>query len=189
MLNRTKQFFAVVLTLALVLFVVPANAVEVTSGPATTVSLSMSISESITVSATPANITFTYSAAGGGSAVASGPITVDTSWALAPGHAAGVMQITWLSSATAALSGPSSIPSSEVFQSFNGGAAVACTGSTQGGGFGVVGAICGNQAIGPNPDPGGTNNRAFPYLLSMSGLGGLTPGTYTGTYNIEAYIL
>jgi hypothetical protein len=190
-MNRIFKMFAVSL-MSLVLLFGPlnANAVEVTSGPASTVSLSMSIAESITVSATPANVTFTYSSAGGGTATASGPITINLAWNMAPsGHPGGVIAESWLGSATAALSGPQSIPSSQVFQAINGLAALPCTNSVAAAaGFGVAGAECG--IVGTSPIPvAGTGSRENMVVLSLSGLGLLTPGTYTGTYNVEAYVL
>jgi hypothetical protein len=193
-MNRLKaKMFAVVLMSLALLFgpgLANAQATEVTSAPASTVSLSMSVSESITVSGTPASITFTYSPAAGGTATASGPITVNVSWSLAAGHAAGVIVQSWLSSATAALGGPASIPSSQVFQAVNGGAATACTGTADpASGIGVAGAACSVVASSPSPVPAGTGNRSSTVVLSLSGLGALTPGVYTGTWNVEGYVL
>jgi hypothetical protein len=189
-MNRLKQFFAVLLTLALVLFAVPANAVEVTSAPASTVSLSMSVSESITISGTPASITFTYASAGGGTATASGPITVDASWSLAAGHPGGVQIVSWLGSATAALNGPSAIPSSKIFSALNGNAPVACTQTIDpAAGIGVAGAGCGVVGSGPAPAPAGPDGRSNTVVLSMSGLGNLTPGQYSGVWSVEGFIL
>ncbi len=190
MLNRMKQIAALVLTLALALFAVSASAVEVTSAPANVVSLSMSVPESISLAVTPAQISFTYSSAGGGTATASGPIQITASWSLAAGHPGGVIVQSWLGSATAALSGPSSIPSSQVFQSANGLSPVACVGTVDpASGIGVAGASCGMVATGPGPAPAGPDSRSATVVLSLAGLGNLTPGVFTGTWNCEAYIL
>ena len=163
------------------------------------VNLSMSISESITVSATPSNITFTYSPSGGGTATASGPITVVTTANLAAGHTY-INVYGWLGSTTTALGGPRSIPSSEVFASITGngttgwasGSLVPCTSLES---IGVSGAGCSSVPGTDSPidstrdgslAPGGLFVITDNVTLSLANLGNLAPGSYTGTINFEA---
>jgi len=190
-----------VLALAILFFVaVPAQA-QVTSNQAS-VNLSMTISESITVSASPANISFTYSPSGGGTATASGPITVVTSANLAAGHNR-LDVYGWLSSASAALSGPSNITSAQVFANTTGvggtvgtGAGpVPCTGLVAEG-FGTSGTECGS-IVGPDDfldslrnTPGLAAGGQFvitdTVTLSLANLGALLPGSYSGVINFQS---
>jgi len=193
---RIKKYISSLLAVVLCVttLALPVAATQVTSTPAS-VSLSMTIGESVTLSATPANITFTYSSANGGAATASGPITVSIAYNLAAGHT-GVSAYAWLSSSTAALSGPSSIPSTSVLAAINGGTATVCNGTVSNGGVtSVASAACGNvtDAAGSthaifnvtNP-PAGSGNGTSTVLLSMNSLGNLTPGSFAGVINFEA---
>jgi hypothetical protein len=169
-----------------------------------TVNLSMSIGESMSISASPANITFTYSPSGGGSATASGPITVVTTANLASGHTY-LNVYGFLSSATAALSGPANIPSSEVFANTTGNGTmggttgagpVPCTGNF--GTVGVQGAECGSIG-GPDDfldsDRGATFAAGGQFIitdnvtLSLANLGTITPGSYAGVISFQASYL
>ena len=88
------------------------------------VSLSMSVSESITVSATPSSVVFTYNS-GAGTATTPTTINVTTNWN-ANGSRLQVGTVAYLGSSSAALSGPSNIPSGNVNASINGGTAQPC---------------------------------------------------------------
>jgi len=197
---QVKKIFSVVALAVLLFMAIPAQA-QIQSNQAS-VNLSMTISESLTISATPANISFTYNPASGGTATASGPITVVTSANLASGHT--ILQVFgWLSSTTAALSGPSNIPSSEVFANTTGngqyanGGNVPCTGESEGAGaLGVDGAQCGS-VLGTQDMLDGTRaiaaGGAFTVndsvVLSLANLGPLAAGSYAGTINFEAQVL
>jgi hypothetical protein len=190
-----------ILTLAVLLFVAIPTRAQLTSNQAN-VNLSMTISESVTLSATPANISFTYSPSGGGTATASGPITVVTTANLASGHTV-LMVFGWLSSTTAALAGPSNIPSSEVFANttgngiYAGGGTVPCTGESENAGaVGVDGSQCGS--IGGVQDildgnrtisAGGVFTLNDSVTLSLANLGPLAAGSYSGTINFQAEVL
>ena len=91
------------------------------------VEISMTVAENLTISASPANISFTYSPSGGGTATASGPITVVTS-ALIGSEYSFINIYGWLGSSTAALSnGSQNVPSSDVYSQVNADAKGACT--------------------------------------------------------------
>lgn len=198
-MSKIKKYLSSVLVgiLSLAMLVMPAtaDATNVTS-TASSVSLSMTVSESVTLSATPSNITFNYSSANGGQATASGPITVSISYNLAASHT-GVSAYAWLSSATAALSGPSNIPSTSVLASINSGTATACTGTIDDavGVTGVAGAACGSVVdangaghaiFNVTAPPAGSGNGTVNLLLSMNSLGNLNPGSFAGVINCEA---
>jgi hypothetical protein len=193
-----KVLGRVALILALMfLIVATANAQSIVSSTSQT-SLNLSIGESLTVSATPASINFNNYSLGAGTATASSPISVVTTGNLAPGHA---WVVTWgyLSSPTAALSGPSNIPSSDVFAAIDGGAATACTNASAGSAqyiAGVVsGATCasqvgaagGNGPIGAQQNPpAGAYSQTDSIVLSLSGASNLLPGTYSGVITFVA---
>lgn len=152
--------------------------------------LNMTVGETLSVTATPANVTFTYNPNAGGTATASGPIAVTTTWNLG-GSRTSLNTYIWLSSATAALSGPANIPSSEVFAQVNSGAVTACTGTIAAAGVGASGAACalnGANSLLHWTFPGTALNSSSSdnVTLSLSGLGGIPTGSYTGTLNIEA---
>jgi hypothetical protein len=182
----------ILLVAAIILFAVgTANAQNpVLTSSNAQVSLSLSIGESLSISASPASISFTNYNYTNGTAQASGPITLVTSGNFNAGHAfVGIYG--WLSSASAALSGPSNVPSSDVFSSFDSGAAVPCNASTlepntsQMGGT-VTGASCGPSLIYVSSPPAGPFNETDTVLLSLNGATNLTPGSYVGTINFQA---
>jgi hypothetical protein len=198
--NRIGRAFAVLAVMLLMGGIANAQ----TLSNQASVNLSMSVSESVSISATPANISFTYSPSGGGTATASGQITVVTTANLASGHSY-LNVYGFLSSATAALSGPSNIPSSEVFAnttgngsmgSATGAGAVPCTGNFAT--VGVQGAECGSiggpddfldSTRGAALTPGGQFTITDNVTLSLANLGTLTPGSYTGVINFQASYL
>jgi hypothetical protein len=179
--------------LALALYVGAAHAQSsptLTSANAST-NLNLTIAESLTVSA-PASVTFTgYNSAAG---TASAPVfSVVTTGNLAAGHA-NIQTFGWLGSATAALSGPASVPSSQIFASINGGTASACNQSGNLGttynvpGF-VAGAVCSNVggALGfMITPPAGAFTQTNTVLLTLQGATNLNPGSYTGVIVFQA---
>lgn len=190
--------------LALAIFCVFGVVQAQTLSNTASVNLSMTISESVSITATPSNITFTYSPSGGGTATASGPITVVTTATLAPGHTY-LAVYGWVGSTTAALAGPSNIPSSEVFANTTGNGTapgatgagtVPCTGNTLT--VGLSGAQCGSiggAADFLDEDATGTISAGGQFTitdnvtLSLANLGTLTPGSYTGVINFQASYL
>jgi hypothetical protein len=164
------------------------------------VNLNLNISESLTVSASVPSVDFSssYSASAG---TATAPvINVTTSGNLLPGHA-WVATYAYLGSASAALSGPSNIPSSDVFASINGSTPLPCTGTAkeQGAELGqtvagsVVGAACsssngtsffgaGSGIIGfSQSPPAGPYSQADAVTLTLANVPNLMPGAYAGT--------
>lgn len=174
---KAIRLFAVLASLCLVFLPVTTQAVTPISSNAAATSLSLTVNSSFSESCSPPTITFTYAS---GAATASGTISCTANWNTASTYAF-LDVIAWLSGgATAALTGPSSIPSSQVFSSNNGGAAVACTQTTTL--FGATNDAC---FIFSQTSPPAIGNRTDTFLLSMSGLGTLSAGTYTGTLNVE----
>jgi len=180
--TMTKKL-AVLFLSALLLMAIPAQA-QATQINSTSVSvtLSLSVGESITAAVTPATITFAPNG------VASGPITVTTSWNIGTGHSS-INTIAWFSSTTAALSGPSNIPTSQTFASINGGTPTACTLPSIGSivGVGLSGALCPQVFLGAGSAGAGSHSDSV--LLSLSGLGSLPAGTWAGAINFESVVI
>ncbi len=152
-----------------------------------TVNLALNITESVTLSATPGTITFTPGA--GGTATASGPISVVTTYNLGSSRTALLVGL-WLGSSSAALSnGTTNIPSSDVLASNGSFTNVPCTGTNQTGNGSfpgsVAGAYCANYSVlGAG---GGAGVNTSPVTLSLTGLpANLAPGSYTGTVVFQA---
>lgn len=201
---KSMRMFGRIAAVALAIFCLFGVVQAQTLSNTASVNLSMTISESVSISATPSNITFTYSPSSGGTATASGPITVVTTASLAAGHTY-LAVYGWVGSTTAALAGPSNIPSSKVFANTTGNGtapgatgagAVPCTGNTVS--VGLTGAQCGS--IGGAADfldedatgtitAGGQFTITDNVTLSLANLGALSPGTYTGTINFQASYL
>jgi hypothetical protein len=179
-----------VLAVAALLFASVGVAEAQLNSTANSVALSMTVGESITISTTPANVTFTYSPAGAGTATASGPITVVTTANVLAGHQ-WIQGFAWLGSTTAALSGPSSIPASEVFAVINSNPTpMPCTSNGwKSPDFGVAGAFCGGSLFETDNPPAGAFTNTSVLTLSLNNLGAVAPGTYTGVLNIEAEVL
>jgi hypothetical protein len=178
---KMKRITVLLITLALCLVPAQAQAVTVNSN-VQTVALTMTVGESITLSATPATITFTYD--GSNAATASGPVTVTTSWQLASGHTS-VYESAYFSSTTA-LTGPSSIPTSQFMQKIDGtGTPSACNVS---GNFSTT-ASCQPIINTTTVTPLTLSGRTDTLLFSLSGVGILGAGSYTGTINIAAQAL
>lgn len=178
-----KQICAVLLSLAVLFLPVLTEATQLNSTVATT-ALSLTVNESISVSATPGTITFTY---GSGAATASGPISVTTTWSAASTRTQ-VITLAFFSSASAALTGPSSIPTSQVFAAVNGAANAACTLTSTAIPALTASAVCPTVFQQNSPVPSSGTNTSSVVLL-LSGLGTLAPGTFSGTLNIESTLI
>jgi hypothetical protein len=189
-----KQCMALVMSLALLLVVVPANAQAGTQSTLNTVTMSMNVAESITLSVTGGPVSFTYVPA---SNTATGnTISVTTTWTLNNALPSTILATdVWLSSPTAALTNGagSNIASTKVMTSFNGGTAGGCNGNATAGltfvSAEVAGAVCGSIFYygGGSNIPSASGNRTDTVAFSMSSLqANLPAGTYTGTINIAA---
>jgi|HubBroStandDraft_4_1064222.scaffolds.fasta_scaffold49352_2 hypothetical protein len=192
-MNWIRKSVPAIAILALLVFAMPAHGQTYSNTSQVTVTLP--ISESLTVSATPANVTLANYSYANGTASASSVISVSTTGNLAPGHN-WVFTAAWFSSVGAALSGPSNVPSSDLFAAIDGGPATACTAPTDGDVIPgtVSGAICA-ATTGYNPNLGSISfqqNPAGPYSandtiqLTLAGAPGLAAGSYVGTLNISA---
>src|SRR6266704_4073592 len=178
MLNRTKQFFAVVLTLALVLFAVPADAQAIVSA-VSSVQLSYVVGEQITISGVPPSLVFT-----GAPNATTGALTVTTSWSLTSTRTR-VDVALWFNTPTAALTDGAghNVPASLVFANLNGGTFSPCNGTlvapeltasvTSGG-------ICATNVNVPITTANQAGNRTDTVVLQLQGLGPLPAATYTG---------
>jgi len=159
-----------------------------------TVSLSMSVAESLTITASPSSITFTPNA-GYTAATASGPITISTVGQLAATRSSLWIDAYFASATSALANGSSLIPASQVFASWNGMTTIPCSGNDTG--LGVTGSACnGGGGTFPLFTPTSTPPLTLPsftntstLLLSLGGMSGLVPGSYTGVINIEAAVL
>jgi hypothetical protein len=179
-----------VIALALVLMGAPLAV----AGPPTVQSsvgqttLNLTVTESLTITPSLASVNFASYSPSLGTATAP-PITVVTTGFLAGGHTS-VQSFAWLGSSTAALSGPSAIPSSDVFVIVDGSTSAACTmtpvaivpGSVSGAFCGQTG---GSLSYMLNP-PAGSYTATDTVTLSLAGATNLTPGSYTGTLFFEA---
>jgi len=141
-----------------------------------TVSLTANVSETITVSATPASITFNLSGQ------ASSPITITSTYNVNNTRLNFVVDAYFASTTALSNSGPV-ITTSQIFGSMNGGPATACNG---GGDLGPV------QLTNACPRSPRSLNGVFSgsftdsLVLSIPGLGSMTPGNYTGSILIVA---
>ncbi|HXA78716.1 MAG TPA: hypothetical protein VNV41_16395 [Candidatus Acidoferrales bacterium] len=187
MKNAFKKLSVALMLAALVL--VPLSSAQASNlvSNVPTVGLSMTVSETLSVSASPASITFTYASGGGGTATASGSISVTTNYSLA-GTRGQLYTFEYFSSQTALTNGTGgNIPTTNVFASINGGTATACTGSAPVTyAPAAAGTVCPMVFNGTSILTGGTfvGTNTGTVLLSMSGLGAVNPGTYSGTLNI-----
>jgi spore coat protein U-like protein len=189
-INRIGRLVGLVAILVLAAIPAQAQAPALTA-TAAPVNLSLSIGESLTISASPSSIAFGSYNSSLGTATASGPITVQTNWNLAAGHS-DIYVLGWLGSASAALSGPQNIPSSDIFSSTNGATAVPCTDSFNLSAPGYVsGAGCpnggGGHYLGATALSGPSNSsQTDTIVLSLSGATNLSAGSYSGTITFQA---
>lgn len=181
-----NRFKSVLLAAVLMFIALPAFAQNQYSNQQT-VNLALNVSESVTLSATPGTITFTPGP--GGTATASGPISVVTTYNLGASRTSLLVGL-WLGSSTAALSnGTTNIPSSDVLASNSSFTNSPCTGTNMSGNGSfpgsVAGAYCANyQVIGAG---GGAGVNTSAVTLALAGLPtNLGPGSYTGTVVFQA---
>jgi len=173
-----KKAFRLFLAFALSLLLAGAPAFASTASLDPTVSLSVTVPSSVTVTATPATISFN-----GTTGVASGAITVATSWNLAA-SAANFLVDAWFAPSTAALTtGTANIPTSQVNGAVNGGAATPFTGTDTSVTASVAGATLN---LFQAATVGASGSRSDSLVLSITGLGTQTPGAYTGTLILGA---
>lgn len=152
------------------------------------VSMQLNVGESISIAALPPSSTFTYNATNG-TAAAGQNITASYVWNLNPSRTK-VTEYTWLTSATAALTGNGiNIPSSDIFLSMNGNPAMPCTSSL--GGPTVAGAACPNWTGSarvfnlPADEPYVNGGFGDVFIFTMANLPALPAGNYTGVVNFE----
>lgn len=162
------------LAIGLLVLLPATSAMATTPSNVATVALSITVNSSFTISATPASLSF--SSAG----VASGPITISSVWSI--GFISNAVNVdAYFATPSAALSsGPGSISSANVLGAVNGGAANAFTQTDSHVSAAVAGATL---PIGSSTLGIGTQTDTL--LLSITGLGAVTPGAYTGTLNIS----
>jgi len=177
-----KKYFSFFAALILLFGPVVTTAQSVTPIPASaSVSLSMTVQAAASMVCTPASISFTYT---GGTGTASAPISCTFSWNVGPGYTF-IDFVAYLNGgATAGLSGPTSIPASNIFSSNDNGAPVPCTQTTPGI---LGGSNAGCYVLLPSsPNLTGNNGTmTHTFLLSVS-QGGLAAGTYTGSLTVVA---
>jgi len=159
-----------------------------------TVSLTATLGETLSISATPTSTSFTLVA--GGSANASAPVAITTSWVLGASRAS-VTLTGWFATAAQALtsggSSPVYIPTSEVLGQVTTGSPTTFTAFTQSpgtGGLGVTGAslVLFTQAISnTNRNANRTDNLNL--QINLTSQPQLPAGTYTGTLNLQAQAL
>jgi hypothetical protein len=194
-MRYVKKFGRATLFVAIfVAFAVSANAQTISNSSA--VNVSLAVTESLTVSATPSSVTLANYSVTNGTASASSPIVVTTTGNLASGHA-WILTAAYFSSASAALTGPQNVPSSDLFVVVDGAAIAPCTASPGGQVIpGVVaGAVCASSA-GNNPSlgaigsqqnpPAGAYSQVDTVQLSLAGAPNLPPGSYTGVLTFIA---
>lgn len=147
-----------------------------------TVQLSMTIAPSLTLTATPGNVSFTYA---NGSATASGPIQITTTYNLPNSPQESLAVMAYFSNASAALVGANnSISAANVLASANGGAALPCNQDhTNQGPIWVPGATC---FVNSANTVFGSGTEGDSLLLSLQNVSSM-PDTYSGVLNISAY--
>lgn len=186
MIKRFKLFlrFLVLGSLALI----PAAASAQLNSTVSSVTLTATLSETLTISATPSAVTFALIS--GGTAAASAPIAITTTWVLNAGRA-NVVVDAYFGSATAALTnGSVNIPTSEVFGSVSTGTPTTATAFTQSAALGTAGAgllLLSQPLSSSNRASTRTDNLAL--QINLSSQPQLPAGTYTGTLSIQAQAL
>jgi hypothetical protein len=178
------------LALGSLLLAAPSAFAQLNSNTAT-VSLTATLGESLTVSATPNNVSFAL--VSGGTAAASGPVAVTTTWILS-GSRTSVTLVGYFASATAALTNGGSpavtIPTSEVLGQVTTGTPTTFTAFTQSAPLGTTGAglTLFTQAISAtNFASLRTDNLNLE--INLTAQPQLPAGTYTGTLDLQAQAL
>ncbi len=186
MINRFQSFTRIFLFAAIAL--APAVASAQLNSTVASVTLTATLSETLTISATPSAVTFALIS--GGTAAASAPIAITTTWVLNASRA-NVVVDAYFGSATAALTnGSVNIPTSEVFGTVSTGTPTTATAFTQSAALGTAGAglLLLSQALSAsNRASTRTDNLAL--QINLASQPQLPAGTYTGTLSIQAQAL
>ena len=181
-MNVNRPAWMILGVLALILAMAPASQAQLNSNQAT-VALNATLAESLTVAAGPGTVSFILPASG--TANGNAPVSIDTTWTLAPTRTS-VKLFAYFSSTTALTDGSgNNIPTSKVSGSVNAGPFGAFTGGA--GPFGTESIQVFNQAI-TSANWSATRNDSVALRIDTTGLG-LPSGTYTGTLNIQAQAL
>jgi len=163
---------------ALVLALAPVSQAQLNSNQAN-VNLNAVLSESLTVAAGPATVNFALPASG--TAAGSAPVSITTSWVLAPART-DVNLYAYFSSAVALTDGGgNNIPTANVSGNFNGGGFNPFTSVTP---FAANGLQLFNQAIAA-ANRNASRSDSLALQIDTTGLA-LPAGTYTGVLNIQA---
>jgi hypothetical protein len=175
---------------ALLSLLVPAAVCQLNSNTAS-VALNATLGESLTVAATPSTVAIPL--VSGGTAIASSPVAITTTWILSASRTA-VTLVGYFSSARAALTDgattPTNIPSSEVLGQMTTGTPTAFTAFTQITLLGAPGAglrLFTQRLSGTNRTVKRTDNLNLE--INLASQPQLPAGTYTGTLNIQAQAL
>lgn len=181
-----------IMGLGSILLSAPAAYAAALNSNTATVTLTATVGESLTVSATPATATFTLAA--GGTANASAPVVMTTTWNLAAARTS--LSLTgYFSSAAQALAGtgstPGYIPTSEVLGQVTTGSPTTYTAFTQNpatGGPGTAGAslLLFTQA---NSTHVSSRTDSLNLEINLTAQPLLPADTYTGTLNLVAQAL
>ena len=154
------------------------------------ITLNATLAESLTIAATPSTVSFTLVA--GGTANASAPVAITTTWVLAQGRANVVLDA-YFASATAALSSGapvSNIPSSAVYGLVSTGTPTSYTAFTQTAALGTAsaGLTLFTQALtASNRNANRTDNLAL--QINLTSLPQLPAASYTGSLILAAQAL
>lgn len=172
--------------LGLLLALAPVSQAQALNSNVANVNLNAVLAESLTVGAAPGNVNFALAAAG--VANGSAPVTITTTWVLAPTRTSVGVYGYFTSNAAALTDGTNNIPSANVSGQVNGGGFNAFTGASPFSANASLTIL--NQAIGA----GNYNNSAAPasdtldLRIDTTGLG-LPASTYTGVLHIQAQAL
>ncbi len=175
---------------ALPLFLPEACSAQLNSSAAT-VTLNATLPEVLSVSATPGNVNFTLIP--GGTAVASAPILVTTTW-LVRASRANVALFAWFATPAAALtdgaSTPNTIPSAEVYGTVPTGSPTAYTAFTQSGALGASGGGLQlfTQALS-SATRSATRTDNLNLEINLTAQPQLPAGSYSGILNLQAQAL
>jgi len=179
-----NKSFKLVLALALVMLFVSGNALAAqTLSNVTSTQVNFTVNESLTVTVTGGAITIPSNGS------ASNQISATVAWNLHSGGSNKISMLAYFGSTTA-LTGAfgGTINASQVFMSYNGGAAAACTATiidqeTRA----VAGATCPGEFFIQNAQVGSTGtSTAQTYVLSIPSASSIAPDVYTGQLLISA---
>lgn len=155
-----------------------------------TVTLNATLAESLTIAATPSTVSFTLVA--GGTATASAPVAITTTWVLAQGRANVVLDGYFASSTAALSSGApvSNIPSSAVYGLMSTGTPTSYTAFTQTAALGTAsaGLTLFTQALtSSNRNANRTDNLSLE--INLTAIPQLPAASYSGSLILAAQAL